>query len=124
LYQWLSRHFNGKNFQFSELDLLENKGEAIDKLNTLLSNKLVRTCASCGINLEEDFNFAICETCFSNKRFQNRRRRPNDSGPRRDNRRPQFSSKGGNSNNKSSNSSGGNKFGKKNDVAGKFKRHR
>lgn len=126
LFQWLSRHFNGKNFEYSDLDLLENKGEAIDKLNTLLSNKIVRTCASCGINLDEDFKFAICETCFSNKRFQTRRRRPNDSnqnqgnnqGGNRDNRRSRYGSKKSSNNNNQKNSM------VKKDVAGKFKRHR
>jgi len=73
LFQWLSRHFDGKNFDYSELELLENKGRAIDKLNDLLSEKIVRTCASCGVNLEEASKFAICELCFKERRF---RRRP------------------------------------------------
>ncbi|MEK6624236.1 MAG: helicase-related protein, partial [Bdellovibrionota bacterium] len=51
LYQWLARHFNFKRFEHDEIFLLENKGKAIDKLNKLLSEKIVRTCASCGIAL-------------------------------------------------------------------------
>lgn len=45
LYQWLSRHFNGKNFDFSEEELLENKGKAIEKLNDLLSDKMIPASA-------------------------------------------------------------------------------
>lgn len=41
LYQWLSRHFNGKNFDFSEEELLANKGKGIEKLNDLLSDKMI-----------------------------------------------------------------------------------
>jgi len=70
LFQWLSRHFNGKNFNYSEQELLENKTLAIEKLNTLLSNKIVRTCASCGCKLDELSKFAICEDCFKNRRFR------------------------------------------------------
>ena len=49
LFQWLARHFN-KNFEFDEYLLLENKGAAIFKLNSLLSEKIVPTCSSCGNN--------------------------------------------------------------------------
>ena len=49
LFQWLSRHFNGKNFDYSDQELMENKTLAVEKLNTLLSNKIVKTCASCGV---------------------------------------------------------------------------
>lgn len=41
LYQWLSRHFNDKNFEYSLNDLLYNKSQAVDQLNELLSNKWV-----------------------------------------------------------------------------------
>lgn len=84
LYQWLSRHFNNKNFTYDEQDLLENKGDAIDKLNTLLSNKIVPTCSSCGVKLPEQSKFNICEKCFKERRF-GRRGRGRDSekrGPR------------------------------------------
>lgn len=74
LFQWLSRHFNGKNFSFSEQELLENKTLAVEKLNTLLSNKIVKSCASCGVKLDEKSKFAICEECFKNKRFRGKRR--------------------------------------------------
>lgn len=74
LFQWLSRHFSGKNFSYSEQELLENKLLAIEKLNTLLSNKIVKSCASCGVMLDEKSKFAICEECFQNKRFSGKRR--------------------------------------------------
>lgn len=81
LYQWLARHFNGKNFEFDERDLLENKLLAIEKLNTLLSDKIVPTCSSCGVKLPEGAKFPICEECFKERRFS---RRPsfNNRGPR------------------------------------------
>jgi ATP-dependent RNA helicase SUPV3L1/SUV3 len=41
LYQWLSRHFNRKNFQHIEEELLDNKKKAIEKLNDLLSEKMI-----------------------------------------------------------------------------------
>jgi ATP-dependent RNA helicase SUPV3L1/SUV3 len=78
LYQWLSRHFNNKNFVFEEGDLLDNKGEAIEKLNTLLSNKIVPTCSSCGVRMPESSKFNICEKCFKERRFGRR-----GGGPRR-----------------------------------------
>jgi len=74
LFQWLSRHFSGKNFSYSDQELLENKLLAVDKLNTLLSNKIVKSCASCGVKLDEKSKFAICEDCFQNKRFNRKRR--------------------------------------------------
>ncbi len=72
LYQWLARHFNNKNFEFEEQDLLENKLQAIDKLNTLLSDKITPTCSSCGAKLAENAKFAICEECFQQRRFTRR----------------------------------------------------
>ncbi len=69
LYQWLSRHFNNKNFTFDEDILLNNKGAAIEKLNTLLSNKIVPTCSSCGAKLADQSKFNICEKCFKERRF-------------------------------------------------------
>ncbi len=72
LYQWLARHFNNKNFEFDETDLLENKLLAIDKLNTLLSDKITPTCSSCGCKLPENAKFAICEECFQQRRFTRR----------------------------------------------------
>jgi ATP-dependent RNA helicase SUPV3L1/SUV3 len=76
LYQWLSRHFNNKNFVFDEEKLLANKLDVIDKLNLLLSDKILPTCSSCGVKLEEKSKFAICEECFSKRRFRG-------GGPRR-----------------------------------------
>jgi len=69
LYQWLSRHFSGKNFDFNENDLIHNKSHAVDKLNELLSEKIVPTCRSCGCKLAEKSEYAICEDCFKKRRF-------------------------------------------------------
>lgn len=41
LYQWLARHFDNKNFEFLESELLHNKSLAIEKLNELLSEKMI-----------------------------------------------------------------------------------
>ena len=65
---------------------------AVEKLNTLLSNKIVKACASCGVKLDEKSKFAICEECFQNKRFRGKRRasgygRPSNGDRQRDNRR-------------------------------------
>lgn len=84
LFQWLARHFNNKNFEFEERDLLENKLAAIDKLNTLLSDKITPTCSSCGTKLLDTAKFAICEECFQQRRFTRRpfpQRRGNTSKP-------------------------------------------
>ncbi len=84
LYQWLARHFNGKNFEFDEKDLLDNKLAAVDKLNTLLSDKITPTCSSCGAKLPETAKFAICEDCFQQRRFTRRpfpQRRGNTAKP-------------------------------------------
>lgn len=72
LFQWLARHFNNKNFDFDETDLLENKLQAIDKLNTLLSDKITPTCSSCGCKLPEQSKFPICDECFQQRRFTRR----------------------------------------------------
>jgi ATP-dependent RNA helicase SUPV3L1/SUV3 len=64
LYQWLSRHFAGKNFDFVEAKLLENKAKAVEKLNGLLSEKTTKSCASCGCKLSMSSRFAICDNCF------------------------------------------------------------
>ncbi len=91
LYQWLSRHFNQKNFMFEEQQLLENKAKAIERLNALLSDKIGKTCSNCGCKMPANARFNICDECFSKRRFS--RRPPRDasagdsSGGRRDNRR-------------------------------------
>lgn len=89
LYQWLARHFNGKNFEFDDRDLLENKLLAIEKLNTLLSDKIVPTCSSCGVKLPEGAKFPICEECFKERRFSRkpfpRRGPPGKSGEKNSN---------------------------------------
>ncbi len=82
LYQWLSRHFNNKNFEYDEHALLENKSFAIEKLNTLLSNKIVPTCSSCGIRMPENAQFNICESCFKQRRFGRRSSSYAKNGPK------------------------------------------
>lgn len=73
LYQWLSRHFNNKNFVYSEVELLNNKQLAIDQLNELLSQKIVAKCSSCGCKLPDDSKFPICEECFEKRKAARRR---------------------------------------------------
>ncbi|MBC7539802.1 MAG: hypothetical protein H7281_13355 [Bacteriovorax sp.] len=72
LYQWLARHFSNKNFEFEDRDLLENKLLAIEKLNTLLSDKITPTCSSCGAKLPDQSKFPICDNCFKERRFTRR----------------------------------------------------
>lgn len=69
LYQWLARHFGKNLFTFDEQDLLYNKGMAIEQLNTLLSDKIVPTCSSCGCKLPDKSRFPICDECFKARRF-------------------------------------------------------
>lgn len=78
LYQWLSRHFDNKNFMFDEQELLNNKSMAIEKLNSLLSDKIVPTCSSCGVKMPENSRFNICDPCFKERRFA--RGRPGRKG--------------------------------------------
>lgn len=93
LYQWLSRHFNNKNFNYDENDLLENKSEAVDKLNNLLSEKIVMTCSSCGCKLPENTKFNICEKCFSEKKFSRRRQPQFKKGKKKGSGRKKISKK-------------------------------
>ncbi|MBT3980087.1 MAG: hypothetical protein HOE90_01970 [Bacteriovoracaceae bacterium] len=76
LYQWLSRHFNNKHFEFDIIKLLHNKSLAIEKLNVLLSDKIVRGCSSCGAKLGQGHDYNICEDCFKKRRFARRKPRP------------------------------------------------
>ncbi len=76
LYQWLSRHFAQKNFVYDEKQLLDNKSKAIERLNSLLSEKISKTCSSCGCKMSANARFNICDECFSKRRFSR--------GPRRD----------------------------------------
>lgn len=80
LYQWLSRHFDKKNFEFNEVQLLHNKSLAVERLNELLSEKTVRTCTSCAAQLPPTSEFNICEKCFENRKFQRRPSRPSPRG--------------------------------------------
>ncbi|HLW58151.1 MAG TPA: helicase-related protein [Bacteriovoracaceae bacterium] len=85
LYQWLSRHFANKNFSYDVDKLLENKSKAIEKLNELLSDKIAKTCSSCGVNMPANAKFNICDECFAARKFVRRPRfeRPSEG---RDNR--------------------------------------
>ena len=78
LYQWLSRHFDKKNFVFDEAQLLENKMKAIERLNELLSDKISKTCSSCGCKMPANSRFNICDECFAKRRFA---RRPRNEAP-------------------------------------------
>ncbi len=80
LYQWLARHFNGKHFVFVSEELADNKTKAIEKLNQLLSNKIVPTCSSCGKKLPEDAEFPICEECFQARRRRRYERHTKQEG--------------------------------------------
>ncbi|HXH76709.1 MAG TPA: helicase-related protein [Bacteriovoracaceae bacterium] len=82
LYQWLSRHFSNKNFEFDERQLLDNKIKAIERLNELLSDKIGKTCSSCGCKMPANASFNICDECFSKRRFS---RRPQGQGQGRRN---------------------------------------
>lgn len=73
LFQWLSRHFNQKNFSYDETKLLENKTKAIERLNELLSDKIGKTCSSCGCKMAANARFNICDECFSKRKFSSRR---------------------------------------------------
>lgn len=86
LYQWLARHFQNKHFDFEENEILGNKSDAIEKLNDLLSEKLVRNCSSCGTKLGDNHEFNICETCFRSRRFT-RGKKQFSSDKKNDNRR-------------------------------------
>jgi ATP-dependent RNA helicase SUPV3L1/SUV3 len=87
LYQWLSRHFNNKNFTFDEEKLLQNKSKAIERLNELLSDKIAKSCSSCGVKMPNNSRFNICDDCFSKRKFSRRPSRENSSeNGRRDDR--------------------------------------
>lgn len=99
LYQWLARHFGGKNFDFEERELLHNKGQAVDQLNNLLSERIISHCSSCGVRLDPKSSYNICEKCFKERRFK--RRRPSfnkskdgESGGRRGGKRSFHKKKG------------------------------
>ena len=81
LYQWLARHFNNKHFSYVEESLLNNKIQAVERLNKLLGEKTVLSCSSCGVNLPENSKFPICDDCFKKRRFS--RKRPFKKGTRK-----------------------------------------
>lgn len=53
LYQWLARHFDGKNFVYLQESLMKNKIEAIERLNELLSEKSSKYL----FNMSDRFSF-------------------------------------------------------------------
>lgn len=61
-----------KTLVLIEAELLDNKLKAIDKLNTLLSDKITPTCSSCGCKLPDKSKFPICDECFKQRRFGRR----------------------------------------------------
>lgn len=103
LYQWLSRHFSQKNFVYDERKLLDNKAKAIERLNSLLSEKISKTCSSCGCKMPANARFNICDDCFANRRFARRGPRPEgqegQSGERKDFGRNRNGGGGGGRNN-------------------------
>jgi ATP-dependent RNA helicase SUPV3L1/SUV3 len=105
LFQWLSRHFSGKNFEFDEMQLLENKSKAIERLNELLSDKIGKTCSSCGCKMPANARFNICDDCFSSRKFAR--------GPRRFDRPRGADERGGRERDQRSGSSGPSRGGQK-----------
>ena len=69
LFQWLSRHFNDKNFSYDINALLENKLK--ETLNKLLSEKLIKRCASCGCEIDDKSKFASVRNVLKTEGFKN-----------------------------------------------------
>lgn len=111
LFQWLSRHFNNKNFDFDEKTLLENKSKAIERLNELLSDKIAKTCSSCGCKMPANSRFNICDECFSKRKFSRKprfeRNESRDGGEKRDSFRPKSGGGGNKSSHRGPKSGGG-----------------
>lgn len=84
LFQWLSRHFNQKNFVYDERQLLDNKAKAIERLNNLLSEKISKTCSSCGCKMPANARFNICDECFAKRRFSRGPRQEGQKDEKRD----------------------------------------
>jgi ATP-dependent RNA helicase SUPV3L1/SUV3 len=74
LYQWLARHFDGKHFSFDLLKLLENKNDAIERLNELLSEKSTKYV----FNMGDRFSFDREKKWAGKKNFKPSN--PNQSG--------------------------------------------
>lgn len=108
LFQWLSRHFANKNFSYDVDKLLDNKSKAIEKLNELLSDKIAKTCSSCGVNMPANAKFNICEECFSARKFVRRPRfeRAKDGSGKGESRGSRRHSRSSHSKSSSSSSSG------------------
>ncbi len=106
LYQWLARHFDNNYFAFEQEKLLYNKTQAVERLNELLSEKVSKKCSSCGVKLDDEFQYNICETCFAQRRGQRRKSFRNKDGKNFDKNK---SNKNRRSSGKSYSSSGPNK---------------
>ena len=130
LYQWLARHFDNNYFTFDQDKLLHNKTQAVERLNELLSEKISKKCSSCGVKLDDESQFNICETCFAQRRGQRRKNFRNKDGksfdknkPRRGGKSHGGKSKDGNSRSSSSRpSSNSRKKKSKKNRAAAFKR--
>jgi len=128
LFQWLSRHFDKKNFSYDENALLENKNKAIERLNNLLSDKIGKSCSSCGVKMSADSRFNICEECFSKRRFSRPPRSRTEGGDRSEGGRNNEGQ--GRSSKKRPQSAGpgkrksGTQSPKKKDTASAFRKHR
>ena len=95
LYQWLARHFDNKFFEFDEDDIHKNKGDAVSRLNDLLSEKSVLKCSNCKEVLPDFFKFAICENCFKNRNYKRKRidNKVNSKMDKRKKYKPRFKTK-------------------------------
>ena len=106
--------------------LLDNKSKAIEKLNQLLSEKVSKKCSSCGKKLSDDFQFNICEGCFSERRKSRgprNTRNPGYRGKKSDKGQKNRSASGkSRSGGKSSNKSSGKKRPGKKSKSSAFKR--
>ena len=126
LFQWLARHFDYNYFDFDMDKLLDNKSKAIEKLNQLLSEKVSKKCSSCGKKLSDDFQFNICEGCFSERRKSRgprNTRNPGYRGKKSDKGQKNRSASGkSRSGGKSSNKSSGKKRPGKKSKSSAFKR--
>lgn len=58
--------------------------KAIERLNELLSEKISKTCSSCGCKMPANARFNICDECFTKRRSARRPEKPR--GERGDNR--------------------------------------
>jgi len=77
LFQWLARHFSEKHFQYDKIALQENKSNAIERLNHLLSEKSSKYL----FNVSDRFSFD--KERQRKNRFQSRDRDRNNNSNQR-----------------------------------------